>query len=279
MEIGCESGKRSIPKSSSHSGGIPSKSSGKTSGNSFTIGTDSRERCRSPIGWFEVGEAALIGPDSVHEEMEKVQLIRDGLKTTQSGQKSYVDGVMIFGKKGKLDPRYVGLYRILKRVGNVAYELELLAAVYPVFHISLLKKCVGDPALILPLESVAVKDSLTYEEVPVEILDRQHNFMFLELTSVRYQFLVLSGGANVTPQKSELKFSEEKGKPRRGSRAVIKTMIYHPHCGSHPPRTGGPRSPSWVVDHHISHGKDGGRKAEPPKAQASDHGALHGLWS
>ncbi|WMV40253.1 hypothetical protein MTR67_033638 [Solanum verrucosum] len=89
---------------------------------------------------------------------------------------SPMKGVMRFGKKGKLSPRYVGPYRILKRIGKVAYELELpadLAAVHPVFHISLLKKCVGDPASIVPLESVAVKDSLSYEDVPVEILDRQ----------------------------------------------------------------------------------------------------------
>ena len=50
------------------------------------------------------------------------------------------------------------------------YELELpeeLAAVHPVFHISLLKKCVGDPASVVPLESVAVKDSLSYEDVAI----------------------------------------------------------------------------------------------------------------
>ncbi|WMV29742.1 hypothetical protein MTR67_023127 [Solanum verrucosum] len=85
-------------------------------------------------------------------------------------------GLMRFGKKGKLSRRYVGPQKILKRVGKVAYELELpteLAAVHPVFHISLLKKCVGDLASIVPLESVAVKDSLTYELVPVDILDRQ----------------------------------------------------------------------------------------------------------
>ncbi|WMV19310.1 hypothetical protein MTR67_012695 [Solanum verrucosum] len=65
---------------------------------------------------------------------------------------------------------------ILKRVGKVDYELELpaeLAAVHPVFHILLLKKCVGDPTSIVPLESVAMKDSITYEDVLVEILDRQ----------------------------------------------------------------------------------------------------------
>ena len=58
----------------------------------------------------------------------------------------------------------------------MAYELELpaeLVAVHPVFHISLLKKCVGDPSSIVPLESVAVKDSISYEDVPIEILERQ----------------------------------------------------------------------------------------------------------
>ncbi|KAH0736546.1 hypothetical protein KY285_012253 [Solanum tuberosum] len=132
--------------------------------------------CRSLVGWFKVGEVALLRPDSVHDAMEKVQLIRDRLKTTQSRQKSYENGVMRFGKKGKLSPRYVGPYKILKRIANVAYELELqekLAAVHRVFHISLLKKCVGDPESIVPLESVALKDNITYENAPVEIFDRQ----------------------------------------------------------------------------------------------------------
>ena len=64
----------------------------------------------------------------------------------------------------------------MKRVGKVAYELKLpakLAAVHPFFHISRLKKCVGDPTSIVPLDSVAVKDGLSYEDVLVEILDRQ----------------------------------------------------------------------------------------------------------
>ncbi|WMV58156.1 hypothetical protein MTR67_051541 [Solanum verrucosum] len=85
-------------------------------------------------------------------------------------------GVMIFGKKGKLSPRYIGPYRISKRVGNVAYELELaqeLAAVHLVFHVSMLKKCMGDPLLIIPTENIGIKDSLSYEEIPLQILDRQ----------------------------------------------------------------------------------------------------------
>ncbi|XP_069143510.1 uncharacterized protein [Solanum lycopersicum] len=82
---------------------------------------------------------------------------------------------MIFRNKGNINPRYVGPYKILKRVGKVAYELELpaeLREVHPVFHISFSKKCVGDPDSGVPLESVAVKDSLSYENVQVVILHR-----------------------------------------------------------------------------------------------------------
>ncbi|KAK4709950.1 hypothetical protein R3W88_004463 [Solanum pinnatisectum] len=85
-------------------------------------------------------------------------------------------GVMRFGKKGKLSPRFVGPYQILRRVGKVAYELDLpneLASVHPVFHVSMLKKCIGDPKSIVPLEGLELKENISYEEVPVEILDRQ----------------------------------------------------------------------------------------------------------
>ena len=140
----------------------------------------------------------MIGPDSVLCGMQKVQLIIDRIKTAQSHQISYANvrrrelefqvddwvfrkvspmkGVMRSGKKGKLSPRYVGPYKIFKRVGKIVYELELaaeLVAVLPVFHVSLLKKFMGDQASILSLESVAVKDSLFYENVQFESLDRQ----------------------------------------------------------------------------------------------------------
>ncbi|WMV25164.1 hypothetical protein MTR67_018549 [Solanum verrucosum] len=83
---------------------------------------------------------------------------------------------MRFGKKGKLSPQYVCPHQILRCIGKVAYELELpneLASVHPVFQVSLLKKCVSDPTLIVPLEDLGVKENLSYEEVSVEILDRQ----------------------------------------------------------------------------------------------------------
>ena len=125
-------------------------------------------------------------------------MIRDRLATAYSRQKSCADnrkrplkfnvgdqvylklspmkGVMRFGRKGKLSLRCVGPYEILQRVGEVAYELELpaeLAFVHLVFHVSMLKKFLRDPASILPIEGLGVGEDLSYEEVPVEILDSQ----------------------------------------------------------------------------------------------------------
>ncbi|KAK4737357.1 hypothetical protein R3W88_001054 [Solanum pinnatisectum] len=70
----------------------------------------------------------------------------------------------------------MGPYQVLKRVGKVAYELDLpndLASVHPMFLVSMLKKYIGDPVSILPLEGLGVDENLSYEEVPIENLDRQ----------------------------------------------------------------------------------------------------------
>ncbi|WMV37945.1 hypothetical protein MTR67_031330 [Solanum verrucosum] len=85
-------------------------------------------------------------------------------------------GVMRFGKKGKLSPRFIGPYRILRRVGRVTYELELpsgLKSVHPVLHVSMLRKCVGDASRVVPIEDVQITEELSYEKTPVVILDRQ----------------------------------------------------------------------------------------------------------
>ncbi|WMV46965.1 hypothetical protein MTR67_040350 [Solanum verrucosum] len=96
---------------------------------------------------------------------------------------------MRFGNKGNLILRYIRPYRIYKRIGNVTYELELpqeLAAVHPIFHVSMLKKCMGDPSLIIPTENIRIKDSLFYEEIPVQILDRQvHKLRTKEVASIK----------------------------------------------------------------------------------------------
>ena len=84
--------------------------------------------------------------------------------------------VVRFVKKGKLSPLYVGPYEILQRVGKVAYELKLpseFSSVYPVFHISMLKKYISDLESNLPIDGLGVKYNLSCEEVPVQIFDRQ----------------------------------------------------------------------------------------------------------
>ncbi|KAL5557043.1 hypothetical protein UlMin_039279 [Ulmus minor] len=85
-------------------------------------------------------------------------------------------GVIRFGKRGKLNPRYVGPYEVLGRVGKVAYKLALppnLASVHNVFHVSMLKKYVPNTSHILEQEPIELQEDLTYEEKPVQILDRK----------------------------------------------------------------------------------------------------------
>ncbi|KAI3755146.1 hypothetical protein L1987_54941 [Smallanthus sonchifolius] len=123
-------------------------------------------KCRSPICWAEVGDSQLTGPELVHETSEKIVQIRNRMAAARDRQKSYADkrkkplefqvgdkillkvspwkDVIRFGKRGKLNPRYVGPFEIVKRIGPVAYQLNLpdtLNRVYNVFHVSNLKKC------------------------------------------------------------------------------------------------------------------------------------------
>ena len=87
---------------------------------------------------------------------------------------------MRFGKKGKLSPRYVGPFEIIKRIGKVVYRLALspdLSAVHNVFPVSMLKKYVLDPSHVLTEEPIEVHEDLTYEEKPVKILDKQDKIL------------------------------------------------------------------------------------------------------
>ena len=83
---------------------------------------------------------------------------------------------MRFEKRGKLSPRYIGPYEIVDKVGEVAYRLGLpseLANIHDVFHVSLLRKYIANPSHILKEQPIQLKENLTYEEHPVEILDRR----------------------------------------------------------------------------------------------------------
>ena len=145
-----------------------------------------------------MGERRLIGLEIVQDTTEKVNMIRERLKIENDRQKSYADnrrrdlkfemgdqvflrvspwkGILRFGKRGKLSPRYIGPYEIIDKVGEVAYRLSLpseLANIHDVFHVSMLRKYVADPSHILKEQPIQLKENLTYEEHPVEILDRR----------------------------------------------------------------------------------------------------------
>ncbi|GJZ37001.1 putative reverse transcriptase domain-containing protein [Tanacetum coccineum] len=151
-------------------------------------------KCHSPIMWAEVGEGQLIGHELVQETIENISQIKDRLKAVRDRQKSYPDkrrkplefsvgdnvllkvspwkGVVCFGKKGKLAPRFVRPFEIIEKVGPVAYRLDLpeeFNSVHDTFHVSNLKKCLADPILQVPLDEIRVDAKLNFMEEPVEI--------------------------------------------------------------------------------------------------------------
>ncbi|GJT65860.1 putative reverse transcriptase domain-containing protein [Tanacetum coccineum] len=126
-------------------------------------------KCRSPICWAEVGDAQLTSPEIIRETTEKIIQIKHRLQALRDRQRSYANkrrkplefqvgdkvmlkvspwkGVIRFGKRGKLNPRYIGPFKILAKVGTVAYRLELpdtLSCVHSTFHVSNLKKCLSN---------------------------------------------------------------------------------------------------------------------------------------
>ncbi|GKC83897.1 putative reverse transcriptase domain-containing protein [Tanacetum coccineum] len=146
----------------------------------------------------EVGEVQLTGPDLVQETTEKVIQIKQRIQAASDRQKSYADlkrkrmkfqvgdkvmlrvspwkGVMHFGKRGKLNTRYVGPFKVFKKVGSVAYKFELpqeLSRVHNTFHVSNLKKCYFDEPLAVPLEGLHIDDKLQFVEEPVEIMEQE----------------------------------------------------------------------------------------------------------
>ncbi|GJX71205.1 putative reverse transcriptase domain, ribonuclease H-like domain, aspartic peptidase domain protein [Tanacetum coccineum] len=155
-------------------------------------------KCRSPICWAEVGDVQLTGPEIIHETTEKIVQIRQCLQDVRDRQRSYASirrkplefqvgdrvmlkvspqkGVIRFKKRGKINPRYIGPFKILKRVGPVAYKLELpeeLSNVHSTFHVSNLKKCLSDESLVIPMKELRLDDKLNFVEEPIEIMDRE----------------------------------------------------------------------------------------------------------
>ncbi|GJZ32069.1 hypothetical protein Tco_0577505, partial [Tanacetum coccineum] len=143
-------------------------------------------------------ESSLTELELVEETTDKVVLVKEKPKAVRDRQKSYVDymrkplefevgdrvllrvspwkGVVRFGKKGKLAPRYVGPFKIFERIGLVAYRLRLpkgLNSVHDTFHVSNLKKCMADANFYMPLDEIKVDKTLRFVKEPVEIMDRE----------------------------------------------------------------------------------------------------------
>nr|GFB38362.1 putative reverse transcriptase domain-containing protein [Tanacetum cinerariifolium] len=148
-------------------------------------------KCRSPICWTEVGEAQILGPELIQETTEQIIQIKQRVQAARDRQKckpmefqvkdkfmlkiSPWKWVVRFGKRGKLNPRYVGPFKILERVRDVAYKLDLmeeLSRAHNTFHVSNMKKCHADEPLVVPLDGLHVDDKLYFVKEPVEIMDR-----------------------------------------------------------------------------------------------------------
>ncbi|GKE93782.1 putative reverse transcriptase domain-containing protein [Tanacetum coccineum] len=85
-------------------------------------------------------------------------------------------GILRFGKRGKLNPQYIGPFKILEHIGPAAYKLELpeeLSNVHNTFYVSNLKKCLSDESLIIPMKELQLDDKLNFVEEPLEIMDRE----------------------------------------------------------------------------------------------------------
>jgi len=144
----------------------------------------------------------MIGPEIVEETTEKIKFLKEKMKEAQDRAKNYADKrrkdlefaiddlvylkmitfkgrVRISGRR-KLDPRYLGPFKIIERVGKVAYKLELptaMDAFHNVFHVSQLKKCLTDQDVIVPEIPSDLGTNLTLETRPVRILDRMEKAM------------------------------------------------------------------------------------------------------
>ncbi|XP_074377539.1 uncharacterized protein LOC141719053 [Apium graveolens] len=156
------------------------------------------QKCRTPTSWDEVGEGKIFGPELIQQMKDTITVIKKRLVASQDRQRKYADlarkdvkleigevvllkvspwkGLTRFGEKGKLAPRYIIPFEILNQVGKVAYELALppqYQYVHNLFHVSLLKRYNLDANHVIEIEPLEIQADLSYEEQPVQILDRQ----------------------------------------------------------------------------------------------------------
>ncbi|GKE68554.1 putative reverse transcriptase domain-containing protein [Tanacetum coccineum] len=135
------------------------------------------QKCRSPICWAEIKQIIQAARDRQKSYID----LKRKLMEFQVGDRVMLKvspwkGVVRFGKRGKLNPRYVGPFKVLEKVGAVAYKLEHpqeLSSVYNTFHVSNLKKCYADEPLAVPLDRLHIDYKLHFVKEPIEIMDRE----------------------------------------------------------------------------------------------------------
>nr|GEX12537.1 putative reverse transcriptase domain, ribonuclease H-like domain, aspartic peptidase domain protein [Tanacetum cinerariifolium] len=135
------------------------------------------QKCRSPVCWAEIKQRIQTARDRQKSYAD----LKRKLMEFQVGDKVMLKvspwkGVVHFSKRGKLNSRYVRPFKVLKKVGAVAYKLELpqeLSRIHNIFHVSNLKKCYSDDPLVVPLEGLELDDKLHFVEEPVEVMDRE----------------------------------------------------------------------------------------------------------
>ncbi|GKC79899.1 putative reverse transcriptase domain-containing protein [Tanacetum coccineum] len=155
-------------------------------------------KCRSLVCWSEVVDSQLTSPELIRDTTEKIVQIKNRLLAAHSRQKSYADrrakplefevddmvllkvspwkGTVRFGKHGKLSLCYFGPFKILAKVGPVAYTLELpeeLKGIHSTFHVSNLKKCLAEGDIVVLMDEIQLDDKLHMIEEPVEVVDRE----------------------------------------------------------------------------------------------------------
>nr|GFA54667.1 putative reverse transcriptase domain-containing protein [Tanacetum cinerariifolium] len=133
------------------------------------------DKKRKPMD-FQVGDKVMLKVSRDDRENSPNQAMEFQVGDKVILKVSPWKGVVRFGKRGKLNPRYVGPFRVLEKVGTVVYKLELpqeLSRVHNTFHVSNLKKCYSNDPLTVPLDGLRIDDQLHFVEEPVEIMDRE----------------------------------------------------------------------------------------------------------
>ncbi|GJZ11426.1 putative reverse transcriptase domain-containing protein [Tanacetum coccineum] len=134
-------------------------------------------KCCSPVSWAEIKQRIQAARDRQKSYADlKRKLMKFQIEDKVMLKVSTWKGVVHFGKRGKLNPKYVGPFKVLEKVESVAYKLELpqeLSRVHNTFHVSNLKKCYADEPLAVPLDGIHIDDKLHFVEEPVEIMDHE----------------------------------------------------------------------------------------------------------